>query len=210
MNQASPTEVVLNAVALEFVFELDEVYETAVWWDNDKIWLKAGVMGIYIQSIFNFKILRSREAFCKRYHVDEKVIDDACDHDANLLFNENIAYNDCNDVVLMDDSDKFEYYALQKYAESLGDTVAHGSFTKQSTVFGLVETYFLKIYFRLTGRYYADYGLFNCLQAYRTWSRWERLLYCGTIPRADGKTNVMSFLFVYKSLLMLVCRIRSV
>jgi len=36
LNLASPTEVILNALALEFVFKIDEKYATADWWDPGK------------------------------------------------------------------------------------------------------------------------------------------------------------------------------
>jgi len=36
LNLASPTEVILNALALEFVFKIDEKYATADWWDPCK------------------------------------------------------------------------------------------------------------------------------------------------------------------------------
>ena len=36
LNLASPIEVILNALALEFVFKIDEEYATADWWDPGK------------------------------------------------------------------------------------------------------------------------------------------------------------------------------
>lgn len=42
LNQASPTDVMLNALALEFVLKIDEEYAKTDWWDPNRRWLKAG------------------------------------------------------------------------------------------------------------------------------------------------------------------------
>jgi len=63
LNQASPTDVVLNALALEFVFKIDEEYAKSVWWDPNKRWLKAGIIEVAMQSTLRFRVLRSARLF---------------------------------------------------------------------------------------------------------------------------------------------------
>ena len=71
LNSANPTDVILNALALEFVIAVDEIYASSVWWDPDSRWLKAGIMELYIQSIFEFRVFNSSRLFEDRYCINE-------------------------------------------------------------------------------------------------------------------------------------------
>ena len=187
LNQASPTEVLLNALALEFVFNLDEAYQTTVWWDNEKRWLKAGVIEIYLQSMFDFRSLKSRKQFQEYYGFSEDAVGICFDDDSRLFCNKWQARSDCNNLIFMDHNEKFEYFVTEKYAKEYGCSLAYEKFKKPSVMFGLIEKIFLKTWFSLTHQLDTEYGIFNRLNSYRTWSRWNKALFCGSIPNADGK-----------------------
>ena len=191
LNQASPTEVVLNALALEFVYSIDENYVEQQWWDNDKRWMKAGVMEIYIQSIFKFRLLRSIDNFCRAFNFDEELISSICNNDPNLFYNYTQAYHDSQNVQFMDHSDKHMFFICKKYASKRGDDVAEKKFRKQPVVFGFCEGFLINIWFFVKKTFYRNhcfqYGLFNRMNSYRTWSRWDKALHSSPIPDLNSK-----------------------
>jgi len=40
IQAADPFEVLLNALALEFVGQIDEEFANSKWWDNDRRWIR--------------------------------------------------------------------------------------------------------------------------------------------------------------------------
>ena len=191
LNQASPTEVVLNALALQFVIRIDENYVKLHWWDNDRRWIKAGLMELYIQRMFFFRTLRSTRIFCNKFGIDEDTILSICGSDPSLFYNRGQASLDCDNLKFMDHNDKYEYYVYKKYAKEYGYITADEKFKKQAILFGTIEhclmKFWMSIKIRFSGKCSFEYGLFNRLIAYRTWSRWDKALYCCSVPNINGK-----------------------
>lgn len=192
LNEANPTDVILNALALEFVFTLDEVFANAVWWDPGRRWLKAGVMEVFIQSSFQFRALQSSRLFSDLYDIDEKLVEKVCDGDDSLLYDVRVSRDDRSNIEFMNHSDKFQFYCQRKATEMSADNFLE--FTKYSHVFGSLEQFLEGCISTIlhTFRFkptYEGFGVFYRLQYYQTWSRWKKVLFLGTIPNIDGKIS---------------------
>ena len=195
LNRASPTEVVLNALALGFLFQIDERFGSACWWDPGKRFLKAGMMELYLQSLFESKTLMSSRLFSNFYGVDRRVVEEACDGDKSILYNYDLAEKDKRNAAFLNHSDKFNLYMNQKMKNHQCDFIASFELNKPPVVFGGIEKKIIERYARwyevLTGNEFR-YGVFNRMVAYRTWSRWNKVLFLFDVPKADGKSFILS------------------
>jgi len=190
LNQASPTEVVLNALALEFVFRIDEEYAKSVWWDPGRRWLKAGTIEITMQSVLETRVLSSPRLFSDKYGISVDEILVMCDDNDHLLYDADSSRHDRKNINCFDDTELFEYFS-QKRAESKKCAEIKQEFTKLSRIFGKPEQHLLDLQ-RLVLKFFCsrdfnfNLGVFNRHINYRTWSRWEKVLYLSKIPNVSN------------------------
>ena len=55
------TDILLNALAIEFVHQLDESYVDSAWWDTDFRYIKAGAIELVIRKYLNLHVLRDNK-----------------------------------------------------------------------------------------------------------------------------------------------------
>ena len=128
LNQASPTNVILNALALEFVFTIDEDYARVSWWDFSKRWLKAGMIEVYIQSQFEYRALIDNRLFSKKYKIDIWEIDRVQHKKGTLLYDCDVSCKDRINLKFMSHTEAFEYFCKCETAKLLGDGDFDGKF----------------------------------------------------------------------------------
>ena len=191
LNSANPTDVILNALALEFVIAVDEIYASSVWWDPDSRWLKAGIMELYIQSIFECRVFNSSRLFEDRYGIKSRIIERVCNQGDNLIYDKEVSRMDRNNPEYMTHSEKFDFHCRTQAA--LLNEPNFEEFTKPSRLFGSLEAIIFGIFHNIYSKDNDGYGLFYRLQFYQTWSRWNKLLFLGDIPRLSGKTLFITF-----------------
>jgi hypothetical protein len=62
-------DVILNALALEFVANFDKEVALRYWYDPDKRFFKAGVLEVIFRSSLLLEHFLTEEEFCKQYNV---------------------------------------------------------------------------------------------------------------------------------------------
>ena len=128
LNQASPTDVILNALALEFVFSIDEVFARMAWWDSSRRWLKAGMIEVYIQSQFGYRTLIDNRLFSQKYKIESWEIDRVVDMKGTLLYDCNVSREDRMNFKYMSHTEVFEHFCKCEAAKLLGDDDYDGEF----------------------------------------------------------------------------------
>jgi len=128
LNQASPTDVILNALALEFVFSIDEEFARMAWWDSSKRWLKAGMIEVYIQSQFGYRTLIDNRRFSKKYEIDSWLIDQIVDIKGTLLYDCDVSREDRINLKYMSHTETFEHFCKCEAAKLQGDDDYDGEF----------------------------------------------------------------------------------
>ena len=128
LNQASPTDVILNALALEFVFSIDEEFARMAWWDSSRRWLKAGMIEVYIQSQFGYRTLIDNRLFSEKYEIESWIIDQIVDMKGTLLYDCNVSREDRINFKYMSHTEVFEYFCKCEAAKLLGDDDYDGEF----------------------------------------------------------------------------------
>lgn len=200
LNQASPVEVILNALALEFVFKIDEEYAIADWWDPSRRWYKASAMETFIQSKFESRVLKSPRLFSDKYGMDSWEVK-AVVGDGELLCDVALSKEDRMNIGFMNHTELFEHFCRIRAVEM--NQAQFDEFVKPSVVFGGLEQVLYKT-FALMKKYsllsiiknclgigkdlgssHEGFGVFYRLQDFQTWSRWRKVLFLASIPKVE-------------------------
>uniref|UniRef100_A0A7S2KDI7 Uncharacterized protein n=1 Tax=Leptocylindrus danicus TaxID=163516 RepID=A0A7S2KDI7_9STRA len=192
MQAATPLEAILNALALEYLFQIDEELGSSAWWDPDRRWIRAGSVEIILQNSIERDILKSPALFAQKYNIPVSDLIECCDGDLKLFHNFVQAVKDAKDVTLMT-RDEILYERCRLLSVKKNNRRAMDNFDKQVTFFGGYPIERSRI---SPGKNDHAHGLFNNYRSYRTWSRWSSILYLSPVPELDkeifcGRTSVL-------------------
>lgn len=174
----STVDVILNALAIEFVYNFDREVPRSVWYDPDKRYLRASVIEITLRSELLLQHLSSAKSFCKKYDVDEAKYQELV---GGPIKDMSRAQEDSNNPTYMSAKDRL-WIASAKAAEELDKEEAMWQFNEHRIYFGVLDYIFEFIFRPTTG------GIFNQYKAYFTWSRWDEALFLPSIPK-PGETK---------------------
>jgi len=172
LNTPLILDLILNALAIEFIHQIDEHLANADWWDEGNRWIRAGTAELVIQGVLRLEILKSPSRLCKFFDIDPKLYKEEVGH-KGLYDVEVAAVDDENPLYLSEKEWIFSKNA--EAARRLKNEYAIGEFEKPNAQFG----YFAGILARLG---YRKAGVFNRYRGYRVWSRWEKVLFMPSIP----------------------------
>jgi len=189
LNETSAIEIVLNALAFAFIARIDEDLVKSRWYDPERRWCAAGSVSMVMQTTLKLRWLASATLFSKHFQVSEEKLLEACEGDPRLLYNIAVANADSTDLSLMTNAEKLKYVCA-KIAEKDGNYTALNEYRKPRVYFGAIEN--------VLGRYLGLYPVFERFTGYRTWSRWEKVLFLSPVPdlesvfqtNPDGTTTV--------------------
>mmetsp|Transcript_1892 Transcript_1892/g.3777 ORF Transcript_1892/g.3777 Transcript_1892/m.3777 type:complete len:708 (+) Transcript_1892:251-2374(+) len=169
-------DVILNALAIEFVHQLDEDFRSADWWDASNRHIAAGVCELIIQKTLDLNVLKNPASFARVYHIDEAEVVAACGGEGEGLYNRKQALIDQKEPKYMNGEEALDFKCAQA-AKRLKKTFAIEEYQKNISYFGGEGN----IFEHITGGN-TSFAVFNKLENFRVWSRWERVLYIGDIP----------------------------
>jgi len=165
-------DLILNALAIEFIHRIDEELADADWWDEGNRWIRAGTAELVIQGTLRLEVMKNPKRLCKMYDIDPKEYKEALGN-ASL----------CDERCAERDEASWDYLSEKEWifrknaevAKRLDNDYALLEFTKPNTQFGYFAGFLVKLGLRKS-------GVFNRYHAYRTWSRWEKILFLPKIP----------------------------
>ena len=168
----STVDVILNALAFEFVAEFDEEISKSEWFDENKRFLKAGVIEVILCGELLLEPMVFPKTMCKMFDIE------ISDYEANVggpIYDQKLASQDSENPKFMNAKDKF-WSTCAKGAIELGKKEAIWQFTENTIQFGIVDQIFGRIFGKET-------GVFKRYNNYCTWSRWEHVLFLPRIPK---------------------------
>ena len=112
LTNASPLDTLLNSLALEFVFQLDESISGNIWFDSSKRYIMAGAIELIIQEALDTESLMDLQLFSAKYNVPEKTLLEACSGDHNIFWNKSQAKIDVEDVRFMSKGERIDHGML--------------------------------------------------------------------------------------------------
>jgi len=163
-------DIILNALAIMFIHQIDENIANAGWWDGDLRWITAGTLELVIQSIVQTKVLKNPLLLRKQYGITKEDYEKAMGSTSNSLFDSKQADLDEDDPVFN------ESKARRNVA----------FFDENRKYFGLIEEMLAKVHFPGA----KHLAIFNRYEDYRVWSRWDDILYCGALPDSEFEAKI--------------------
>eukprot|EP00816_Leptocylindrus_hargravesii_P006322 CAMPEP_0196825598 /NCGR_PEP_ID=MMETSP1362-20130617/93145_1 /TAXON_ID=163516 /ORGANISM="Leptocylindrus danicus, Strain CCMP1856" /LENGTH=742 /DNA_ID=CAMNT_0042206053 /DNA_START=220 /DNA_END=2445 /DNA_ORIENTATION=+ len=178
-------ELLLNCLALIFVAHIDEEFAGSLWWDVGMRWIKAASVELVLQNYINKPALKSTKLFAKRYNMNLDVLLEVSEGDKRLFKNRYVAEKDRKDTSLMTTRERVDFMCSE-LAMLTRNPSAILDYCKQQHYFGEFEFMLMKHIYGALNWIYPDVkltgGVFNRYELYRTWSRWNDILYIGNLP----------------------------
>ena len=171
LQAAAPFEVLLNALALEFVGQIDEEFASSTWWDPDRRWMKAAGIKLALQVHVQKHLLKSKVLFSDMYNLDKAILKGigGGDSSAQFMKNKEQAVKDSQNYRYMTTEERLNF-DLAKLAIESENSKAIAQYCKKADYFGSLDYHLLSPFFELR-------GVFKQYVDYRTWSLWDRVLY---------------------------------
>ena len=170
----STIDLILNALAIEFVVSLDEEMSQSIWYDPDKRYLLAGVLEVLLCGELLLEPFYTNQTLCDTYDIDEAVYDEVV---GGPIKDRKVATQDAKDPHFMSPKDKL-WIASARVAKELHRDEAMKQFEEVREYFGIFD--------RLLKPRLG--GIFARYVDYYTWSRWDKVLFLPRVPKI-GETS---------------------
>eukprot|EP00565_Helicotheca_tamesis_P006551 CAMPEP_0185735410 /NCGR_PEP_ID=MMETSP1171-20130828/25212_1 /TAXON_ID=374046 /ORGANISM="Helicotheca tamensis, Strain CCMP826" /LENGTH=746 /DNA_ID=CAMNT_0028405709 /DNA_START=1 /DNA_END=2241 /DNA_ORIENTATION=+ len=182
VNTSDALDVILNSLAFEFVLKLDEEVVSSSWWDPHRRWLTAGSIEVIIQYTLETRFLKSATHFWRKYDIPlgRKSLVQNDIGGSNFLKDTRCASRDSEDAKFMTEDEK-KIFDFAYVAKKNGHKHAISEYSKGTVHFDRTFNFILTFFFAA-----GDGGMFNRFSSYRTWSRWEKVLFVSDIPEMSS------------------------
>eukprot|EP00924_Labyrinthula_sp_SR-Ha-C_P000902 augustus_masked-scaffold_7-processed-gene-7.51-mRNA-1 protein AED:0.04 eAED:0.04 QI:0/-1/0/1/-1/1/1/0/683 len=175
INTPLPLDIILNALAIEFIHEIDERLANAEWWDGGNRWIRAGTMELVLQGNLRLRVLESRKQICDEFGIDPEVYNDAMGKKS--LCNATQAKLDDKNQRFMSRKERI-YDVVAEQAKNEGNAFVEAEYRKSIEQFGISGK--TAVFFRI-----REKGMFHRYTSYRVWSLWEKVLFLPAVPSED-------------------------
>jgi len=173
-NTVDVLDIILNALACEFVHQLDEKIAHSDWWDSDLRYIQAGTQQLVLQAFVRLRVIESPRNFCKYFHIDPKDYESALGSRTASLRDKRVARRDESDQQWMTEAEASER-ERGEYARHIGNDSAEEYYIKLPHYYGVKEW--------VMGKFGVNsVAMFERTREFRTWSRWNAVLYLSKLP----------------------------
>ncbi|KAH9254838.1 hypothetical protein BASA81_007088 [Batrachochytrium salamandrivorans] len=165
-------DIILNALAVEFITSFDEEVANTLWFDANKRFLRASVIECEIAAVVLLEHMNNPKSFCKVYDCREE--DYHLNVNGPLCDPTQAAFDDLLPE-FMDVKEKI-WFSSAIVAKNTNRKSALWQFEEQTTTFGVID-YLIHL---VKPGYFP--GLFNRYQHYYTWTKWDSALFLPRVP----------------------------
>lgn len=180
--------IILNALAIEFVYDFDREVAALFWFDDGLRYLRAGVLEMAIRGTLLLEHFHSPASFCRQYDVELAAYSAAVGVNgkgrAHAIFSPEQSRLDRRNPRYQDAKEKL-WAVSATIAKRLGRDDAYWQFREHVANFGVVDTFFHRVLPKRFRSLFAT-GVFNRYDDYFTWSRWDQLLFLPPLPGGGG------------------------
>lgn len=173
-NTEEVLDVILNALAADFVHAIDESIAQSSWYDPGERWLKAGAIELVIQANLRLRVMSTPSLFMSSFDISAADYGKVMGGTRNVVPNAAAARRDENDAQFKTKEDGI-FFMAAAFARSVGNDDAWKQFKKRLTPFSLVDMIGNSLGI-------SQKGAFHRHVKYRVWSRWEHLLFLPPVP----------------------------
>ncbi len=177
----SVIEMMLNAMAVEFILKMDEDFAAADWFDPSKRWLRGGALELVLGTTLRKSYLSSASSMEKHFGLAQDIVTGI--YDEHAFYNPALAAKDKVNPLYMSAED-IGYARISKIAkENNVDENIVREFEKPVEHFGIVSKTLNYIAPSI-----APNTLFKRYEHFYCWSVWEKVLYTGISPLPEMAT----------------------
>uniref|UniRef100_A0A7S1UBC6 Uncharacterized protein n=1 Tax=Phaeomonas parva TaxID=124430 RepID=A0A7S1UBC6_9STRA len=196
-------EILLNALAIEFIHTLDEEISATRWWDTTKRYLTAGFIEVAIRMTLQLHVFSKPALLCKQYGIPRKAYDRALKNFENKSLRDwDTAKVDVKDPALAVDAEERRWIMMAKLAREEGNKGAIEFFrgveakfeavpgtAVVSCVLGAAVDSVGFIYNSLATEKNNKRVIFSRFATCYTWSKWEKVLFLPGVPKKAAVTR---------------------
>lgn len=190
-NTDNVLDILLNALAVEFVQQIDEQIAASGWYDPDNRWISAGAWSLAAQATVRLRVLEDPAAFCAKYDINPEDYVDALKPELAdepkasklrafpylSLSNPARALKDDVNPRYWSNQDEAVKIECANYARKNKNEEALRQFEKQTVNFSLYDQFVTDIL-----PYTQSTGIFDQFKRFRTWGMWEEVLFLPPVP----------------------------
>lgn len=180
-NTDEVLDIILNALAAEFIHRIDETIASQEWFDPDQRWIHAAAVELLMQSTLRLRVMESPRSFCKMYNIRHedyaRAVSGSESGPMHSIRNFAQARKDDRNPKYKSPEDQ-QFFLCAEYARHTGNREAFRQFKKVVTNFSLFDKFT-----NLLRRQKS--GIFHQFTAYRTWSYWDELLFVAIVPTTE-------------------------
>jgi len=170
--------IILNALAIEFVYNFDKEVARSIWYDPGRRFITAGTMEMVLRSELILAPFTYPKLLCRMYDIDEEQYHRELD---GHIYDEKVAVVDRGNAKYLTAKDRL-WAACAEVAIKEKNEEAMWQFTEKPAFFGIFDRMFQP---KLG-------GIFKRYEDYFTWSRWDKLLYMCRVPEFDETLTLAS------------------
>lgn len=171
-------EIILNALALEFVHSLDEELVEGDWYDPDGRWIRAGAVELVLRIVLRLDKLMDWKKFCAEFDISEAEYTEAFGGKPLSLKSYYQGRKDAHDKKYMSQKDRY-YVTAAAMARKMKNKDAVWNFQEETVAVGFFDML-------LQGLGLLDTGVFSRYKSYSVWSRWNKILFLATVPQKNA------------------------
>ena len=172
----STVDVILNALAIDFVYNFDVAIAEADWYDPGDRYLRAAIIEIFLRGELLLEPFYSGKILCDLYDIDEALYDEKV---GGPLKDPELAIRDQKNPKYMTPENRLFIASLAAAKKSGASREAMWQFDEPVAYFGFFDS-ILKP---------KNGGLFKRYGDYFTWSRWDEALFLPRVPRIGGLSD---------------------
>jgi hypothetical protein len=175
---SSTVDVILNALAIDFLYKFDNEIPHSTWFDPDYRYLKASCIEMLLRAGVLLELVESPRTLCKSYDIDKKLYEERV---GGPLQNEEQARKDLANPKYMTAKDKI-WMVSGEVAQELHRQEGVWQFLESVSVFGLGD-YLRQHVFG------GNYGIFHRFDNIYTWSLWDEALFLPGVPALNSTST---------------------
>ena len=180
--QEGVLNIILNCLAIEFIWVIDVEHAKSPYWDQKRRWIKAAAVECRLRASLELLALRNPHLLCEKYEINIEKYKEAFGGKLVSLENPKQARFDADDERFMSETDTVWKWASEIAKEERNQN-AIWQFSDNIVAFGCFDIFLTKLGLASS----TSYGIFRRFAPLRTWSYWETVLFLPPVPGSEDK-----------------------
>jgi hypothetical protein len=190
----NPIDIILNAIAMEFVVYFGQEVARSVWLDPTTRYIRAGGVELVMRTVLDIRALKNVDTFARKFDIPKDLLMDTLSADdyspRDCLCNARLSGKDDQNPLFFDPKNQ---------VWKLAEIYAVKSRNKQATWLFREKLSHFDVIARWLSLFNLDsHAILRRFEDYHCWSRWEKVLFlspCSTVTRTSDTTYIVESIY---------------